>query len=840
MPFTLKKLFQYLPLGVLFFTPLMVLVGWVINNPYLTRIVPQFTPMNPITAICFFAIAVFFTVQKASKSKASLRMTSIVVGMLLVLVGGIMSLKYLFGIDLHIDRLLFQSELGINRMAPATAANLLLIGLALLIEKQSSWIRRIFLLVVVGIGSYAMSAYVYNFVGVYGQDLYNPMAIHTALLFVITGLYLLILEGREGVFSSARWGFFVEWFENLRVTRKFIVGFGMVLAVVLFFTLYALVAVHKISKIYSDQENSAIAGQIALQLEVDTLQARAVFEQYLKTGEPSYLAKIATTRAIVASERTQLRQLSKSPETIRLLDQYEANIPQRIALSDKIIALISAKAKPAAYAALVAQRDAGIADANILLTQILEAQQDSLDSLASMGQKEIRVIVVNFIFLSLIVFVLILLLSYAIARSIIYPVDLLKKQAERLAVGDFTARNTLKTHDDMGSLAHTINLMTEALGARTQELQQAKAQDEAILLSIGDAVFAIDAKKKLLLLNPVAEAMVGIRKDDAIGKLYSKSLRFEHEDSGKENTSFIKTALSGKKTAMENHTVLVSASGQKIPVADSASPLIDDEGKVMGAVVVFRDVTHEREIEQAKNEFVSLASHQLRTPLTSIKWYSELLLDEDTLTQNQKEYAQEIQSAMVRMNDLVASLLDVSRLDLGTFIIEPVPTDLISLMTDTAHEQMPTLVQKNQTFIFNHPKTLALVPVDPKLMRIIVQNLISNAHKYSPEGSTITLSLEKEKNESYLVRCADTGYGIPLAQQGNVFSKLFRADNIRTLDVEGTGLGLYIIKTIVDAAGCSISFTSTEGQGTVFSITLPKTGMRAKQGNKSLSSGDTV
>jgi signal transduction histidine kinase len=285
---------------------------------------------------------------------------------------------------------------------------------------------------------------------------------------------------------------------------------------------------------------------------------------------------------------------------------------------------------------------------------------------------------------------------------------------------------------------------------------------------------------------------------------------------------------------MQNHTVLVTKNGKKIPVADSASPLIDDEGKVVGAVVVFRDVAKEREIEQAKNEFVSLASHQLRTPLTSIKWYSELLLDKDegTLTESQKEYALEIQAAMVRMNDLVASLLDVSRLDLGTFVIEPIMADLTVIMKEAAHEQMPTFVQKKQHFIFDESKVIPPILIDPKLMRIIVQNLLSNAHKYSPEGSTITLSLEKEKNGSYVVRCADTGYGIPLVQQGSVFKKLFRADNIRTLDVEGTGLGLYIIKTIVDAAGCSITFTSEEGKGTTFNITIPKTGMRVKQGSK--------
>jgi two-component system sensor histidine kinase BarA len=257
-------------------------------------------------------------------------------------------------------------------------------------------------------------------------------------------------------------------------------------------------------------------------------------------------------------------------------------------------------------------------------------------------------------------------------------------------------------------------------------------------------------------------------------------------------------------------------------------------------VIVFRDVTKEREIDLAKNEFVSLASHQLRTPLTSIKWFTELLVDEDAgkLTTEQREYTHEIQAAMIRMNDLVASLLDVSRLELGTFIIEPVPTNIISILDSASREQAPTFTEKKQVFTFTHPDTLAEVLVDPKLLRIIVQNLLSNAHKYTPEGGTITLGLEHDKKTGYQITCSDTGYGIPLNQQDSVFKKLFRADNIRTLDVEGTGLGLYIIKTIVDTAGCSIRFISSPGKGTTFTISIPEKGMMSKGGTKKLSGSE--
>jgi PAS domain S-box-containing protein len=830
----IKKLFSVVPLGVVFFIPLMVLVGWFYNNSYLTRILPQFTPMNPVTAACFLAIGIFLLSITIPFSRNITNIILITTGAFLLVVGGVMSLKYVFGIDLYIDRIFFDSKLGINRMAPATAANFFLFGLGIFIKVYHAWIRRILLLIILSVGLYAAASYAYNFIGVYGKTLYNPMAIHTAVLFILCSLYVLIYEGKEGIFCAARWDFITRRFQNLKIYKKFSIGFGSVLVVILIFSLYAISAVHSIAVIYIEQEESTLAGQTALELEVDTLQTRVSFEEFVKTGNQSFIPQILVGRAASIQEENRLRILSILPETIQLLNEYEVLRIKRIFISDKIISLVTAHAKPETYAPLLTERNITISQANILLHKILQAQQSSLATLTDAGQTKIQIIQANLILLSLLVFLLILVLSFAIARSILYPVNLLKKQAEKIAKGDFATRNDLRTLDEMGVLGQTIDSMTKALGIQTAELQRAKAQDEAILSSIGDAVFAIDEHKKLILINPVAEAMAGVTKETSIGMAYNKSLLFEHEESGKENTTFIKTALSGKKTAMQNHTVLVTKNGKKIPVADSASPLIDDEGKVVGAVVVFRDVAKEREIEQAKNEFVSLASHQLRTPLTSIKWYSELLLDKDegTLTESQKEYALEIQAAMVRMNDLVASLLDVSRLDLGTFVIEPIMADLTVIMKEAAHEQMPTFVQKKQHFIFDESKVIPPILIDPKLMRIIVQNLLSNAHKYSPEGSTITLSLEKEKNGSYVVRCADTGYGIPLVQQGSVFKKLFRADNIRTLDVEGTGLGLYIIKTIVDAAGCSITFTSEEGKGTTFNITIPKTGMRVKQGSK--------
>jgi signal transduction histidine kinase len=260
-----------------------------------------------------------------------------------------------------------------------------------------------------------------------------------------------------------------------------------------------------------------------------------------------------------------------------------------------------------------------------------------------------------------------------------------------------------------------------------------------------------------------------------------------------------------------------------------------------GGMWTFKDVTEEHKVDQMKTEFVSLASHQLRTPLTSIKWYTELLLDKQSgaLNDAQGSYLKEIDEATARMVELVNSLLNVSRDELGTFAIEPKVTDLLHVMDVAVKEQEPTFKEKAQNFVFKHPDMIAPISIDEKITHIIIQNLLSNAHKYTPEKGSITLTANvvgtKETNGYVEIMCADTGYGIPKSQQSRIFSKLFRADNVRTLDVEGTGLGLYVMKTVIDAAGCSISFTSEENKGTTFTFRIPLSGMQSRGGGKALS-----
>ena len=383
--------------------------------------------------------------------------------------------------------------------------------------------------------------------------------------------------------------------------------------------------------------------------------------------------------------------------------------------------------------------------------------------------------------------------------------------------------------------------MTNVLGylqVSKNQLEEEKAKDEAILASIGDAVMACDKKGQVVLFNGVAEALTGFFAKEVIGQHYSRSLRFIKESDGKSGEDFIGEAIkTGQKTNMTKHSLLITKDGRKIPVADSAAPIKNAQGNLVGCVVVFRDVTYEREVDKAKTEFVSLASHQLRTPLTSIGWYVEMLQagDAGVLNDKQKEFLSEVYTGNRRMVELVNALLNVSRMELGTFVVEPEPTDVALLARSVVNEQKPQIDEKKIKFSLSFEKNIPLIQADPRLLRMVFQNLLSNAVRYTPKNGEIELSLSLDDKKNVLLKVSDTGYGIPKNQQNKIFTKLFRADNAREKDTEGTGLGLYIVKAIVDHDGGKIWFESEENKGTAFYVTLPLEGMKKKEGTKALS-----
>lgn len=264
----------------------------------------------------------------------------------------------------------------------------------------------------------------------------------------------------------------------------------------------------------------------------------------------------------------------------------------------------------------------------------------------------------------------------------------------------------------------------------------------------------------------------------------------------------------------------------------------------------FRNVAslvEKKRIDQAKTEFIALASHQLKTPLTAIKLLTERLCGGNvgTLTEKQKEYFDDIRSSNQRMIDLVNALLSVSRIELGAFTIQVSEKDACAIVQSIVAELKFVIDKKQLKLTTISPEKNMAVMLDEPLFRMVIHNLITNAIHYTSEGGEIRVECKAaDKGQAlggrpleencFVVVVSDTGYGIPEGEQSNVFTKFFRADNAREKHIDGTGLGLYIAKSILDHAGGLIWFTSREHEGSVFYAAIPMTGMRAKAGEKSL------
>ncbi len=253
-----------------------------------------------------------------------------------------------------------------------------------------------------------------------------------------------------------------------------------------------------------------------------------------------------------------------------------------------------------------------------------------------------------------------------------------------------------------------------------------------------------------------------------------------------------------------------------------------------------------REIEAAKVDFVSLASHQLRTPLSIIKWYIDYIVSGDAgeLKGEQEKFLKEAYRANERMIELVNSLLIVSRIDLGTFTIEPKLAD-ITKIADEVLKKFKKEIDSKSINLFVDYDSLPEIKIDPALMKMVFENLLSNSIKYTPDGESIKISIKKE-GEDVLIKVSDRGCGVPEEEQPKIFTKLFRADNVKKIESVGTGLGLYIVKAVIEKSGGEIWFKSPseemydesreeDPRGTTIFIKIPLKGMKEKEGTKSLS-----
>ena len=421
--------------------------------------------------------------------------------------------------------------------------------------------------------------------------------------------------------------------------------------------------------------------------------------------------------------------------------------------------------------------------------------------------------------------------AFLLARQVTNPLRVLVAKIGALRPGE-RAQPSVKTGDEVevldaalvdmaDRLATVYAHQEEEIAKRTADLKHQFELDRAILDSIAYGVLAVDANGTVTLSNPAAIEALG---DGLAGKQIQDVLTLrEHHGVQMLADHPVLTCVRTGETYRATPAVRLSiecSNGTIMPIALSVTPLSDD-ARVVGALVVFQDVTEERHLDYLKSEFISLASHQLRTPLSAIRWYAELLQDSaEAFNEDQKQYVTEIDHSVRRMIALLGSLLHAARMEDDKLQPEVRVANLSSLVADALRDTQEMFEGSSIKYALDLPNESIPVTTDPVLMRVVLQNLIGNAVKYSPKETTVTIGVKHEKDRAILT-VSDVGIGIPSSEQGRIFEKFFRAQNVRRMDTDGNGLGLYISKSIIDRLGGSLSFVSAEGKGTTFSVSLP-------------------
>ena len=395
----------------------------------------------------------------------------------------------------------------------------------------------------------------------------------------------------------------------------------------------------------------------------------------------------------------------------------------------------------------------------------------------------------------------------------------LRKTKEEVAIQKWGLKKTLRG----------MKVLVKEIIQKKKEVEEAKAKNEALLESIGEGVIAVDARGKILFVNHAFEELLGWKQNEVVGKLMVEVVPREDEAGNpipfKE--SILSQVLAGKKvtttTAILPVFYFVRKNKTRFLVSIVVTPVIIDNN-IIGAIEIFRDITKEKEQEKLRTDFLSLASHQLRTPLSGIKWLIETMQKGLTgkIEKKEKEYLDQIYQVNERMIQLVSEMLGVLRLESESGPIKKEKVLISNLYKDISITM--TVAAKSRKIILHSAlkdHKLAAVETNQEILKNILECFISNAINYSKNGQEVVLDA-KEEPDAVVFSVKDSGIGIPKEEQKGIFERFHRGSNAKNLRPGGTGLGLNIARMLAEKIGAAISFESKENKGSTFYLRLPK------------------
>ena len=366
-----------------------------------------------------------------------------------------------------------------------------------------------------------------------------------------------------------------------------------------------------------------------------------------------------------------------------------------------------------------------------------------------------------------------------------------------------------------------INMLEDVEEARIKA-EEERSKTEAIITNFADGLLVFDKENILILANPQVETFFKIKARRIVGKSITGLTKFPNLKSLVKllsSNSSDETIINKEIKDIFRKELLIR---KNLILEISTIPILR-ENKKLGTSIILHDISREKLIEQMKTEFVSLAAHQLRTPLSAIKWTLRMLLDGDLgdITQEQEDFLQKTYQSNERMISLINDLLNVTRIEEGRYLFKPVLTRIEDVIKPIIKPYREEMKRKKITFNFKKPKIkLPEIKIDKEKIGLAVENFIDNALRYTLPGGQVTVVLKYDKKEIEL-SIKDSGVGIPKDQQNRIFTKFFRGANVIRMETEGSGLGLFIAKNIIEAHGGKVWFKSKEGKGSTFHFTLP-------------------
>ena len=429
---------------------------------------------------------------------------------------------------------------------------------------------------------------------------------------------------------------------------------------------------------------------------------------------------------------------------------------------------------------------------------------------------QIEIIIVGVLFLAIITGVL-------FSRSISRPLKKISKKIQENPSENFEFDFKKPPLEEINELGLAFNKMAGAI--RKEKNLHIKEQDKisSIINNLTDGLIVLNNENKVVMVNPRAEKMLGVKARDILNLQVTDELANIPSFRNLSKVILFPISVSRLKRTGEpiiNEVKLFAP--EEIILEVISVPILNKDGEVYGFMEIFHDITREKTISKMKSEFISITAHQLRTPLSAIKWTLKMFLDGDIgeVTTEQKEFLERAYNINERMIKLINDLLNVSRIEEGKFLYKFSLSSLEKIIQENVDLLSKQIRERNVKFSFQLPTgPLPKIRMDSTKIRIAINNLLDNAIRYTPAGGTVTLEAKFEQDKIQ-IKISDSGVGIPMSEQNRIFTKFYRGSNVIKMQTEGSGLGLFIVRNIIERHKGKISFESGAG-GTTFYITLP-------------------